>query len=83
MLVVALTAPPLLQGCTRLPAQARLADPAAQALPYPALLPYDQLPHPASSPPVTDPGPALQRDKVIDGARRLLRLPRIKRPATN
>lgn len=59
LLVVALTAPPLLQGCTRLPAQARLADPAAQALPYPALLPYDQLPHPASTPPATDPGPAL------------------------
>ena len=31
----------------------------------------------------TDPGPALQWDKVIDGARRLLRLPRIKRPAAN
>ena len=28
----------------------------------------------------TDPGPALQWDKVIDGARRLLRLPRLKRP---
>lgn len=31
----------------------------------------------------TDPGPALQWDKVIDGARRLLGLPRIKRPAAS
>jgi N-acetyl-anhydromuramyl-L-alanine amidase AmpD len=31
----------------------------------------------------TDPGPALQWDKVIDGARRLLRLPPIKRPAAS
>jgi N-acetylmuramoyl-L-alanine amidase len=29
----------------------------------------------------TDPGPALQWDKVIDGARRLLLLPKLKRPA--
>jgi N-acetyl-anhydromuramyl-L-alanine amidase AmpD len=31
----------------------------------------------------TDPGPALQWDKVIDGARRLMKLPKIRKPAAS
>ncbi|MFO1173769.1 MAG: hypothetical protein U1E48_00980 [Paracoccaceae bacterium] len=49
----------LAAACTRFPELDRQTDKSVQALPYPALLPYDQLQAATTAPPPADPAPAL------------------------
>lgn len=55
MLIPVLTAPLLLAGCAQFPALDRATGAASQSLPYPTLLPYDQLPLPGTAVQRTDP----------------------------
>ena len=55
MLIPVLTAPLFLAGCAQFPALDRVTGPVPQNLPYPTLLPYDQLAQPGTAVRPTDP----------------------------